>query len=106
MFTVWKWKRDDTVLLLHPAENALFPGSESSTANWTSVAQIAAISPLKRPIPAGYDLYVAASAAQFPYNTINIHQTSYYMYPPDKGTFFLGNKMIISQLRTVGFNII
>ena len=68
---------------------------------WTRVYTYQLYAPLYRPIPKGYDLYLAERRDAFPYNTIRIIKQTELFNPVGKGVYFLANEKEVQEMKDI-----
>lgn len=103
---LWQWTRhpDKYILALEGGARP-FEDSPSMAREWTCIDVLQAINPLVRPIPKGYNLVVAKSLDQYPYNTYAIRLVADLFNTSERGVYFLANDELINDIRRAAHSI-
>jgi hypothetical protein len=103
---LWQWTRhpDKYILTLEGGARP-FEDSPSMAREWTHIDVLQAINPLVRPIPKGYNVVVAKSLDQYPYNTYAIRLVADLFNTSERGVYFLANDELIDDIRRTARSI-
>ena len=98
IITFWKWTTDSSIFLVSASTNDIFDNSLSFKRQWYLDFDIEVLSPLTRPIPRDYKMYVAVKNESFPYNTSAIKVVENIFTPAEGGTYFIASSNDIGAI--------
>ncbi len=99
---IYQWTHDSTkYLFIYNTDIPFDDAPQFLHTEWLFKAKLRLLSPLYRPIPPGYQLYLAARLDRFPYNTTQIIEKEQLFTPFGKGVFFLANKHDLDIIKDI-----
>ena len=97
---ILQWSRDPSKYMVADARE-LFENAPEFSLEWRAVAVLCVLSPLYRPIPPDYELYLAQRNDTFPYNTQVIWKEKILFATRGSGVFFLASAEDMALIKKV-----